>query len=97
MPKKNYDECDHQWEFQIDATESGFPEAKPWASFYICNKCQNVINFLEKNSLDQLAAQTESLKIQQTHTRNGMLANIISSVLMVTAVVTLLINQFCQG
>jgi hypothetical protein len=94
---KNYDECDHRWKFHIDAARSGFPEAKPWASFYICDKCHNVINFLEKNSLDQIAAQNKSLNTQQTHTRNGMWANIISAVLMVTAVVTLLINQFCTG
>ena len=93
MSSEKFDECEHKWQFHVDAGKSGGPGAKPWASFYICNKCGNEINFLEKNSLDQLTAQKESLMIQQTHTRNGMLANIISAVLMLTALVTLLTTK----
>jgi hypothetical protein len=94
MSKKDYDTCEHQWSFHIDADKSGFPASKPWASFYICHKCQHVINFLEKSSLDQLIAQNTSLKIQESHTKNGMRANIISSILMLTAILSLIAGQF---
>lgn len=56
MSKKSYEECQHNWTFQIDAAKSGFPENKPWASFVVCQKCSTVINFLEKCALDQLSA-----------------------------------------
>lgn len=90
---EKYSKCYHSWEFHIDADKSGFPEAKPWCSFFICKKCNIVINFLEKNALDQLAAQEKSLKIQETHTRIGMIANIISFLLLSVAVFTLLYGE----
>lgn len=64
-----------------------------WASFFICKNCSNVINFLEKNSLDQIEAQNKSLKIQESHTRIGMLANIISLLMVWIAVATLLYGE----
>ena len=91
--KKPFDICQHKWKFHIDADSSGGPINKPWQSFYICEHCNQCITLTEKCMLDQTFAQNESLKIQEKHTQIGMWANIVSSVTLIVAVLTLIFGD----
>ncbi len=85
-----FDNCKHQWKFHIDAGRSGGPAAGN--SFFICDACGNEVTLIEKCTLDQTSAQEASLRIQEEHTRIGMIANIISTGLLLVAALALLLG-----
>jgi len=90
MWKHAFDTCSHERKFHIDADSSWWPINKPRQSFYICEKCHNVITLQEKSSLDQVEITKKSLEIQERQTRTWMWANIISTIVLIIAFLTFL-------
>lgn len=90
MNRWDFDSCNHERRFHIDATESWWLWMKPWQSFFICDKCHHSITLQEKYSLDQVIANQKSLEIQERQTRTWMWANIISTIVLIIAFLTLL-------
>ena len=93
MAKTNFDECNHDFKFHIDADKSGGPNNKPWTSLLRCDRCSSVITLSEKCALDQTFAQKESLKIQERNIRRAMWANVISAIVMSFAILVFLFGE----
>lgn len=81
----------HKWIFHIDASRCGGGAAGN--TMFICNQCMTVITMLEKCALEEVAAQVKSLKIQESHTKTGMCANIMSAGILVVAFLTFLFGD----
>lgn len=86
----NFDICNHNWEFHIDADKSWGWMNKPRQSFFMCTNCNNLITLQEKCSLDQVQQTQKSLQIQERQTRTWMRANLISAIVLIIATLTLL-------
>ena len=89
----HFDECEHKWEFAIDAGRSWWPNSKPWQAFYICKKCGNEITMQEKCALEQTIALKESLKVQEKSLDTAKKAMMISAVMMILGVVWLWLEK----
>ena len=85
-----FDECSHDWVFHIDSDSSWWQQNKPWQSFYRCKSCNKVITLSEKCILEQTTSLREWLKIQNSNTKVGMIANVISTWLLLIALWALL-------
>lgn len=96
MNNKNFDKCEHNFKFDVDASESGGPGNKPWKSFYICEECKNSITLSEKIALDSAMAQRESLKIQEKNTKRAMWANIISASAIAVTIFVFLVSYLIK-
>lgn len=85
--RSKFKSCNHDWNIHVDAgdriqTSSGNSE-------FICEKCSTIITLSEKLALQSYDALKESLKIQENHTKNGMIANWLTFLLVLIAFLTL--------
>jgi len=74
--KENFNDCNHQWEFQKSAEGWFYPNP----TFFSCWKCCETITLQEKCALEQNQSLQDSALIQERNTRIAMWGVIISSV-----------------
>jgi hypothetical protein len=86
----NFKNCTHEWKFHVDADNVGPAKGN---AIMECDNCKKRITLREKCSIDSGLAQKRSLKIQETNTKVGMWANIISSVTLIIAFFTFLFGN----
>jgi len=89
--RNKFKTCTHQWELHADVQDSIWKTA--WNGIFYCEKCQTFVTMIEKCSLDEVSEQRKSLTIQEKHTWNGMLANIISWIVLILSFFTLLFGD----
>jgi len=89
--RAKFNTCKHLWNIHIDAgdrlqTSSGNTE-------FICKNCSAIITLSEKLALDSYNSLNDSLKIQENHTKNGMIANWLTFILVLIAFITLVFGN----